>query len=156
MRSLRRDRHAPRDRAARNSLVHMSTMSGLRRTTVEVAALAMAVVLAACGSSEPDDASADDPSAAPADATEVAVSAFEFGYELTAPTEAGTYTFVLTNDGSMQHDLVLEGGADGATAIIGAGETDSFTATLEPGDYTLYCSVGSHRSQGMEVTFTVS
>jgi len=138
----------------------MVDMSEMRRSIHAALVVLVVTVLAACGSGGSDDsenvgidAGPGDPDAA---ATEVAVSAFEFGYEMTAPTEAGTYTFVLTNDGTQQHDLVLEGGPGGATAIIGAGETDSFTATLEPGDYTLYCSVGSHRSQGMEVTFTVS
>ena len=87
----------------------------------------------------------------------VSVSAFEYGYELVTPTTAGTYTFELVNDGSMQHDLVIEGGdAAGATAILTPGGSDAFTVTLEPGTYTLYCSVAGHRAQGMELTFTVS
>ena len=70
---------------------------------------------------------------------------------------AGTYTFDFTNVGSMQHDLRIEGGGlDDGTAVIGPGETDSVTVTLEPGTYTIYCSVGNHRAQGMEVEITVS
>ena len=89
--------------------------------------------------------------------TVVNVSAFEFGYTLSATeVEAGTIQFVLVNDGGMAHDLVLEDGTGGATSVIGAGETDDFTVTLEPGTYTLYCSVGNHRAQGMEVQITVS
>ena len=150
-----------------------STM--MRRATAGSAVLALTFALSACGADggeDPVEPAADETTADAggagddsmedagddaAQAESVAVSAFEFGYDLETPTEAGTYTFDLVNDGTMQHDLVIEGGdASGSTAIIGAGEADSFTVTLEPGEYTLYCSVGSHRSQGMEVTFTVS
>jgi uncharacterized cupredoxin-like copper-binding protein len=55
----------------------------------------------------------------------------------------------------MEHDLVLEGGPGGGTDIIGPGETASLSVTLEPGSYTLYCSVGNHRALGMEIEITV-
>lgn len=117
-----------------------------------LAALVLAVV-AACSSEAP--APAD--SAPPADAVLIEVSAVEFAFSLSdTPTAAGTYTFELTNDGSMSHDLVIEGVNGAATDIVGPGATDSFTVTLEPGEYTMYCSVGNHRAQGMEVTFTVT
>jgi plastocyanin len=110
-------------------------------------------VVAACSSEAP----ATSDSAPPADAVLIEVSAVEFAFSLSdTPTTAGTYTFELTNDGSMSHDLVIEGVNGAATDIVGPGATDSFTVTLEPGEYTMYCSVGNHRAQGMEVTFTVT
>ena len=134
----------------------MSDSTLVRRFTATAAALVLALVLSACSSDGGDEPSPDTGSDGAESGTPVAVSGFEYGYDLEAPTEAGTYTFELTNDGAMQHDLVIEGGdASGSTAVIGPGDTDSFTVTLEPGEYTLYCSVAGHRSQGMEVTFTV-
>lgn len=135
-----------------------------------LAALVTAATLSACAASGGNDvvdlSTGNTAPAAPAptagEATQaqaivVPVSGYEYGYELIAPVTTGTYTFELINEGSMRHDLVIEGeGASGATGIIGSGETDSFTVELEPGTYTLYCSVGSHRAQGMEVTFSVA
>ena len=126
-----------------------------RTLATRVALAALIVTLMAACSSEPETPSASTPPAV--DATVIAVSAVDFSYELSeTPSAAGTYTFELTNDGSMGHNVVLEGVDGASTAIIGPGETASFTVTLEAGDYTLFCSVGNHRAQGMEVSFTLS
>ena len=74
--------------------------------------------------------------------------------------EAGeTVEFVFVNEEGT-HDLVLEDGEGErveGTEVISGGETDSFTYTFEEeDDYEIYCSVGTHRSQGMEGTVTVS
>jgi len=126
--------------------------SSLQRRFSAAAAIAViALVLAACGDGEPVAEGSP-----PADAPHVSVSATEYAYEVSSKTlEPGVVVFDLTNNGSMEHDLVLEGGPGGGTQIIGPGETDSFFVTLEPGTYTLYCSVGNHRAQGMEFTITV-
>lgn len=131
-------------------------MTKLRKTVALAAAALFAAALSACGGSTPDDS---EPTGAPpaGDATVVTVSATEYAYDLsTTDIPAGAVTFELTNNGSMSHDLVLEGGPGGGTDIIGAGETATLNVTLEPGTYTLYCSVGNHRAQGMEVEITVS
>jgi plastocyanin len=88
----------------------------------------------------------------------VTASATEFAYALSqAEFTAGTYTFELINDGSMQHDLVIEGpGVEAASDVIGSGESTTLTVDLEPGTYVLYCSIGDHRAMGMEVTITVT
>ena len=71
-----------------------------------------------------------------------------------------TVEFVYNHDGG-QHDLALEDGdgerVDGTSVLSASGESDSFTYTFEEdGDYEFYCSVGSHRGQGMEGSITVS
>ncbi len=119
-------------------------------------ALAAAVVmgvLAACGGASEPDAAADSPVDG---GTVIEVGATEFAFTASS-TElpAGVVTFDLTNNGSMPHDLVLEEDPGGSTSTVGAGESDSFTVTLEPGTYTLYCSVSNHRALGMEITVTV-
>lgn len=123
-----------------------------RALRLAVAALVLAVV-AACSSNP----SANETSP-PADAVLIEVSAVEFAFSLSdTPTSAGAYTFELTNDGTMGHDLVIEGpGGLAGTEIVNPGETTEVTLELEPGEYTMYCSVGNHRAQGMEVTFTVA
>ncbi|MDN4476393.1 plastocyanin/azurin family copper-binding protein [Demequina sp. SYSU T00192] len=124
-----------------------------RMRAAAVAAAAM-LALAGCGGTSED--AGTDASAPPADATVVEVSAVEYGYTATpASVDAGTITFELTNDGGMSHDLVLEEDPGGSTAVIGPGETDAFTVDLEPGTYTLYCSVGNHRALGMEMVLVV-
>lgn len=35
------------------------------------------------------------------------------------------------------------------------GDSETLTANLQPGTYTVYCPVGNHREQGMEMTITV-
>lgn len=94
---------------------------------------------------------------APAAEQSVAVNAFEFGYAVdVTEMPAGEVTFTLTNGGGMDHDLVLEGVPGAATELIGPTESDSFTVTLEPGTYTLFCSVSGHRGLGMEFEITVT
>ena len=75
--------------------------------------------------------------------------------------EAGeTVEFVYNHEGG-QHDLVLEdseGEIVERTDILSeSGESDSFTYTFQEDseDYQFFCSVGSHRAQGMEGTITV-
>lgn len=127
-----------------------------RSLVTAVIALAVATVLAACGGADPEE-TADPGTSPPADATVVEVSAVEFGYSASATqVPAGTVAFELTNDGEMGHDLVLEGGPGGATAVIGSGETATLTVELEPGTYALYCSVSNHRALGMEFEITVT
>jgi plastocyanin len=71
---------------------------------------------------------------------------------------AGEYEFEVTNDGDASHDLVIErDGEDvAATEALSPGGTETLAVTLEPGEYVFYCSVGSHRSMGMEITVTVT
>lgn len=107
------------------------------------------------GTAEPDDATAAP--GAPTAAASIDVSAFEFGFTASSETvPAGEITFTLLNTGGMEHDLVLEGVDGAATDILGPTEAGSFTVTLEPGTYTLYCSVGTHRDLGMELEITVT
>ena len=68
--------------------------------------------------------------------------------------EAGeTVRFVYTHEGG-RHDLVLEENGQrvaGTEVLTTEGATDSFTYTFEEGgSYQFYCSVGTHRAQGME------
>ncbi|SNS90550.1 Uncharacterized copper-binding protein, cupredoxin-like subfamily [Geodermatophilus pulveris] len=78
----------------------------------------------------------------------------ELGGEVSAP---GTYTFEVVNDGRMPHDFVVERDGEDVTAteVLQPGESATLEVTLEDGDYVFYCSVGSHRAQGMETPVSV-
>ena len=100
-------------------------------------------------------------SSAPAEAESetVAVTEGEMFIQLSEDSySAGTYTFEVTNTGSMRHDFVVEqNGEDVAsTDVLQPGESTTLEVDLAPGEYVFYCSVGSHRAAGMEVPVTVS
>ena len=53
--------------------------------------------------------------------------------------------------------LVARDGADvAASETVGPGASTTLTVDLEPGEYVFYCSVGNHRSMGMEVPVQVT
>jgi len=96
--------------------------------------------------------------AAPAAHT-IDVTESEFKIALpSAKVAEGKYTFVVKNAGKIGHDLVFEGanvkGHEGTT-LIPPGGTAKLTVSLSKGDYTLYCSVDSHRQAGMVTKLTV-
>jgi ribosomal protein L12E/L44/L45/RPP1/RPP2 len=69
---------------------------------------------------------------------------------------AGSVTFEIVNDGSIEHDFAIEGVLDGTNGPLAPGESTTVTVDLEPGDYRAYCPVGDHAEQGMELEFTVT
>lgn len=88
----------------------------------------------------------------------VQVSEVEYKIKLPKDTlAAGTYTFVVHNDGKFPHDLVVKGsGANEKTPLLDAGQSKSLKVDLKPGTYDLYCSVPGHKQLGMDVKLTVN
>lgn len=128
-----------------------------------LALLALALAAAGCGGGDDgdDDAAPPPPPAAtgengegttldnPADPS----GALKFQKDsLTAP--AGEVTLVMENPSSVDHNIAIEGEDEGE--IVGQGGTSQVTATLEPGEYTFYCSVPGHQAAGMEGTLTIT
>jgi uncharacterized cupredoxin-like copper-binding protein len=70
---------------------------------------------------------------------------------------AGTVTFRVTNNGSIDHALEVEGqGVEEETDPINPGETAELTVDLsKEGSYEIYCPIDGHRDKGMEGTLTV-
>jgi plastocyanin len=70
---------------------------------------------------------------------------------------AGEVTFEFTNDASTPHDFVIEDpdGNEVARTDVITGESTTTSASLEPGEYTFFCSVSGHREAGMEGPLTV-
>ncbi|MEO6988592.1 MAG: plastocyanin/azurin family copper-binding protein, partial [Aquihabitans sp.] len=62
-------------------------------------------------------------------------------------------TIALNNVGGVGHDLVIEGAK---SELVDPGATGELVVDgVEPGEYTMYCSVPGHREAGMEGTVTV-
>lgn len=72
----------------------------------------------------------------------------------TAP--GGEQTFVLTSEGGLLHNVVVDEVSSQPIVEAEGGETEQGTATLRPGAYTYYCSIPGHREAGMEGELDVS
>jgi plastocyanin len=60
------------------------------------------------------------------------------------------------NESSVPHNIVLEGnGLDEAGPVVQNGGVSTVNVTVQPGEYTFYCSVTGHREAGMEGPLTV-
>jgi plastocyanin len=103
--------------------------------------------------------SASVPTTAPTAPKSVSVKESEFKIELPSTTlSPGRYTFDLTNNGHIGHDLVIDGPgvSDEKTPVIDGGKTAKLTVELKSGTYDFYCSVPGHKQAGMDVKVTVS
>jgi plastocyanin len=112
----------------------------------------------AASSSAESSASASSTSGGSAEAEAITATEQDFSISLDEDhLKAGSYSITVVNNGSSTHDLAVE--EDGATKAtsdkIGPGEKTTFTVDLDAGKYTFYCSVGNHRSMGMEKSVTV-
>ena len=143
----------------------------MKKLPITLAALALALAglgLAACGggsdSSSTTAATAGSSSTASASGGGGATVKFEADpsgqlaftqTDVSAP--AGSDTIEFDNSSSTTHDVVIEdaGGNQVAATDQISGSTTSTTADLQPGKYTFFCSVDSHREAGMEGTLTV-
>lgn len=125
-------------------------MTARRKALLGVLAFALVFAATACGDG---DAGGD----AGGGGTRLEVTATEFQFapaDLTAPADTPV-TIVLTNEGAVEHDLVIEETAE-KVAHVASGETGEGQITLPAGTYTFYCSIPGHREAGMEGTLTVS
>jgi len=127
-------------------------------------ALALCVLLAACGGSQGAPTATPAPagdaaqaSGAGGGAATVNVVAKDFRFSLDkTELPAGTTTFVLKNTGPSPHDFRITGnGVDQKTATINQGATASLTVDLTPGTYAIVCTVPGHDLLGMKGTVTV-
>jgi plastocyanin len=134
-----------------------------------VMALAMFSV-AACGGDDDDEPIPPDPVEEPAEGPDdeplgeggtLEIEADPGGaleYTTGALTvESGEVTIEFDNPASLPHDVRIESGDGddlGGTAVI-TDDSDTATVTLEPGEYSYYCSVAGHREGGMEDILTV-
>ena len=122
----------------------------ISRTAAAVAILALP--LAGCG--DGDSAGSGGVDAANADLKVHALDSLKFDKpEYTV--KGGDITVALINDGSLQHDLLIEG-KSGFKILTNARETKASKVNLPPATYTIFCDVPTHRDAGMESTLVVT
>jgi plastocyanin len=119
-----------------------------RRAVLAAGLLGVSVIAAGCGDQE--DAGADVELSSALD-----IAGVEMAFlpeEVAVPTGRIPVTF--RNEGAIYHDLRIEDHWD-IIFEAGAGATDSGEISLEPGTYTMFCSIPGHREGGMEGTLYV-
>lgn len=130
--------------------------SGLGPFVVACAALFVGMMLAFFFlAKEGEEAEAGEPAES---AQRVEMKAVDYEFELPETSfAAGSYTFVMKNEGKDVHNLTLDGPEvdAAATDTVGPDETAEVEATLRPGEYELYCSVPGHKALGMDAKITV-
>ena len=76
-----------------------------------------------------------------------------------AEISAGTVTFVVTNEGRMDHNLTVldsNGAKVGGTPNFrGSDGAQTFVVTLAPGTYTIVCSLPGHAQRGQQTELMV-
>lgn len=106
---------------------------------------------------EQEETGTPQPEAASDQIQEIVVEGKEFSFAPDSLTvkSGEVVRIVFKNVGKMEHDFIIDE-LDVATAVINPGEEQvvQFVAG-EPGSYSYYCGVGSHRSLGMEGTLTI-
>jgi plastocyanin len=127
-----------------------------------VAAVGLA---AGCGGDDDDDTAAttapSEQEAGGGGGQTVELADFEFvPNDLTAKRGE---TIAADNTGSTVHNLTIEEGPDpeqaseelAATPDVDAGDSGEVTVDLEPGEYSLVCTIANHRELGMVGTIKV-
>jgi plastocyanin len=89
------------------------------------------------------------------------VQVSEKEFKITLPStmlKPGSYTFDLSNDGKIPHDLTIDGpGVSKAhTPVINGGQHATLKVKLAAGEYDFYCSVPGHKQLGMDVKVKVA
>jgi plastocyanin len=87
----------------------------------------------------------------------------EFSFEPEDVTVSRGDTITVENDGAAAHNLTIEQGSDpnekseklaGTSTFLG-GKSEDLTVDVQPGKYSMVCTVSGHRDAGMVGTITV-
>jgi plastocyanin len=142
----------------------------LVRKSLALIAIVIPLALAACGDDDDEEPTSaatsettteetttDDAAQTGGGGEELTISETEFALDPADPTvAAGEVTITATNDGATLHNLEVEGnGVEEITDDLDPGQSGELKLDLEPGEYEIYCAIGTHAAQGMEGTLTV-
>jgi plastocyanin len=120
-----------------------------------LAAAFLGAMLVACETEGDDTTTEGTP---PAEGAAVEVVLTEFAIDMPASVPAGSVSFDIANSGTMAHNFEIEGQGieESLDEDLDPNQAESLTVELEPGTYTVYCPIGNHREQGMEVELEVT
>ena len=95
--------------------------------------------------------------AASDDTARVEVVLDEYTIEMPHALPPGPTTFVVRNEGHKNHSFKIQGpGIDGMlSTAVRPRETGNLEVTLQPGEYKVWCPIGSHAAKGMTMTLAV-
>ena len=89
----------------------------------------------------------------------VQVSAVEYAFTLSRTSvPAGKVIFQFVNNGQDEHNLKIapsEGPLAGSFANTPSKGISDLQLEIQPGEYTLFCSLPTHEQKGMKATLTV-
>jgi uncharacterized cupredoxin-like copper-binding protein len=123
----------------------------------------MATPEAASMGGTPSAAGATQPITVPVSLVEMTITPAQTTFKVGQP-----YTFVVTNNGTIEHEMVIErrgavdqaleaNGQEAEAADLDPGQTKTLTWTFtEPGDYQLACHIPGHYEAGMVTAITVT
>jgi plastocyanin len=88
----------------------------------------------------------------------VEVRLSEHVIEMPNTLPAGPATFLIHNEGKKTHSFKIEGpGVDALlSAPVSPRASGQLQVTLQPGEYKVYCPIGSHEAKGMTMKLTVT
>jgi len=117
---------------------------------------AFAAAVLFCGLTPPAVRPAEPESGKAAATVEVTLSEYAVGMPHTLP--AGPTTFLIHNEGKKTHSFKIEGpGIDEILKKpVPPAATDQLQVTLQPGEYKIYCPIGSHEAKGMTMKLAVT
>lgn len=72
-----------------------------------------------------------------------------------ATASAGELTFRSPNESPIEHNIAVRNGIEELGPVVGTGGVSEFTVSLDPGEYTFFCSVPGHEEGGMVGQLTV-
>ena len=127
---------------------------------VVAAGAGAALLLVGCGGGGGTPSAPSSPNSPAASATGTKVTATEKEYSLTLSRTTftpGAYTFDVANQGTMSHNLTINGPGVNAQAspTLAPGATGQVTVTLQQGSYELWCSIDNHKALGMDIRIQV-
>ena len=122
---------------------------------VALLALFAVLALAACGSGSSESGTTGQ--AAAGQAIAIGETEYKLDPSYVQVDQAGTVTFRVTNNGTMDHALEVDGqGLEEETETIKPGESAELAVDLsKEGSYEIYCPIDGHRDSGMEGALTV-
>jgi uncharacterized cupredoxin-like copper-binding protein len=127
---------------------------GIGAAAIVVAVLALVLASAAVLVRDPGGSGSRTGDAAAAAAPTIKLS--EFALSPDAITVATGGSLRVVNDGSVPHNLTIDGG-DVGTDDLNAGESATLDLSgLEPGDHEIVCTIPGHADAGMTGTLTIA